>query len=149
MMTDAGPVFVDSNILVYAAVESSVFNQRSVDALSVLWSRGVRLCISRQVLREFASVLTRPGLFDPPFNTSTACTAVQDLINDFDLLEDGPQTTESWLQLLARFDVQGKQVHDANIIATMLSHKVECLLTHNAADFARYGSLVRLLPLPD
>ena len=32
----------------------------------------------------------------------------------------------------------GKQVHDANIVATMLAHGVGRLLTFNVADFQRF-----------
>lgn len=32
----------------------------------------------------------------------------------------------------------GKQVHDANIVATMLAYGVPALLTHNGRDFERF-----------
>jgi predicted nucleic acid-binding protein len=37
-------------------------------------------------------------------------------------------------------------VHDANLVATMLAHGITRLLTFNAADFRRFGSLVELVP---
>ena len=39
----------------------------------------------------------------------------------------------------------GKQVHDANIVATMLANGVTPLLTFNAADFRRFGSRIELV----
>ena len=41
--------------------------------------------------------------------------------------------------------VGGKQVHDANIVATMLARGVTRLLTFNAADFRRFEPLVELI----
>ena len=65
----------------------------------------------------------------------------------FRVVEDGPGVTAELLRLLAAVTVQGRQVHDANIVATMLAHGVPNLLTHNAADFARYAPAVTVLPL--
>ncbi|MEH2170887.1 MAG: hypothetical protein V7K41_30400 [Nostoc sp.] len=41
----------------------------------------------------------------------------------------------------------GKQVHDANIVATMLVYGIPQLLTHNTSDFARFSGLITVLPL--
>ncbi len=49
--------------------------------------------------------------------------------------------------LLADVECSGKQVHDANVIATMLAHGVGTVVTMNVTDFAgfeRYVSLVEL-----
>ena len=43
--------------------------------------------------------------------------------------------------------VAGKQVHDANIVATMLAHGERRLLTSNAKDFRRFGQRVQLIAL--
>ena len=55
--------------------------------------------------------------------------------------------TAKLLDLLLQFPSGGKQVHDANIVATMLVHGVPKLLTHNTADFARFSSVIEVLPL--
>ncbi len=38
-----------------------------------------------------------------------------------------------------------RQVHDANIVATMLAHGERLLLTFNHADFRRYGDRIALV----
>ena len=43
--------------------------------------------------------------------------------------------------------VAGKQIHDANIAATMLAHGERRLLTLNARDFWRYGERIELVKL--
>ena len=39
----------------------------------------------------------------------------------------------------------GRQIHDANIVATMLAHRTRRLVTFNVADFRRYGAEIELL----
>ena len=38
--------------------------------------------------------------------------------------------------------VGGRQIHDANIVATMLAHGERRLLSFNGADFRRYGDRI-------
>ena len=51
------------------------------------------------------------------------------------------------LAMLAQVPCGGKQVHDANIVATMLVCGVSRLLTHNTADFARFSPWITVIPL--
>ena len=50
--------------------------------------------------------------------------------------------------LCREVSVAGKQVHEANIVATMLTHGERRLATFNVKDFRRYGQRVQLVPLP-
>jgi predicted nucleic acid-binding protein len=52
------------------------------------------------------------------------------------------------LELLAAHPSAGKQVHDANIVATMQVHDVHRLLTFNTGDFRRFAGIIDLEPLP-
>ena len=63
----------------------------------------------------------------------------------FDILEDGPYVTNTLATLCRDVPVAGKQVHDANIVATMLAHGERRLLTFNARDFRRYGKRIKLV----
>ena len=65
----------------------------------------------------------------------------------FRTVEDSALVTAKLLDLLSQFPSGGKQVHDANIVATMLVHGVPTLPTHNTADFARFSSVIEVLPL--
>jgi len=67
--------------------------------------------------------------------------------SQFRVTEDGPQVTEKLLELMEQVAIGGKQVHDANIVATMLVHGVHNLLTHNTGDFARFSQFITVLPL--
>ena len=45
--------------------------------------------------------------------------------------------------------IVGKQVHDANIVATMQAYQIPYLLTANIGDFNRFSTLITLLPLEE
>ena len=67
------------------------------------------------------------------------------LLENFDILEDGPQVTDALIALCREVPVGGRQIHDANIVATMLAHGERLLLTFNTADFRRYGDRIELV----
>ena len=66
----------------------------------------------------------------------------------FDVLEDGQAVTDMLATLCRDVRVAGRQVHDANIVATMLAHGERRLATFNTKDFRRYGQRLQLVPLP-
>ena len=55
--------------------------------------------------------------------------------------------TTNLLTLLQAVSVLGGRVHDANIVATMQAYGIAKLLTHNTSDFARFASVISILPL--
>jgi hypothetical protein len=63
----------------------------------------------------------------------------------YQVAEEGPLVTA---QLLA-FLEQGLscQVHDTNIVATMLTYGIQRILTNNPDDFAPFASLITIIPL--
>ena len=52
---------------------------------------------------------------------------------------------ETLAALCREIPVGGKQVHDANIVATMLAHGERRLLTFNIRDFRRYTGHIELM----
>lgn len=65
----------------------------------------------------------------------------------FEVLEDGPRVMGMLVGLCRNVAVAGKQVHDANIVATMLTHNERQLLTFDGSDFRRYGDRIELIEL--
>lgn len=62
----------------------------------------------------------------------------------FRLAEDGPRVRVRLLTLLATYPISGKQVHDANLVATMLVYGITRLLTFNVADFRRFADVITI-----
>ena len=43
----------------------------------------------------------------------------------FTYLPDTQEVLENWLELVTRFDIKGKQVHDARLVPAIQTHNVE------------------------
>jgi predicted nucleic acid-binding protein len=140
-------VFVDTNILVYANLAQSPFHSQAVHRLRELEGHGCALTASRQVLREYLAVMSRPDVFTEAIPLSSLIMDVKNFAAGLVILDDTELVTCKLLELIERFSVTGKQVHDANIVATMLVHDLPTLLTHNTKDFTRYHTLFDTLPL--
>ena len=97
------------------------------------------------MLREYLAVVTRPQAWAAPLAMADALDDVDRMSHDFELLEDGPSVTEALIALCREVAVGGRQIHDANIVATMLAHGERRLLTFNTADFRRYSDRIDLV----
>jgi predicted nucleic acid-binding protein len=115
--------------------------------LGELREMGCMLWISRQVQREFLATLSRPKLFPVPLSLDTILSTLAEFEASFSVAEDREGTMRRLCELLRKVPVGGRQIHDANIVATMLDYGVSSLLTNNMADFVPFGSFVELLPL--
>jgi predicted nucleic acid-binding protein len=95
----ANPIFLDTNILVYANVASAPLHQAAIAAIQNLWDNGNELWVSRQVLREFLVTVTRPQTFAAPQSVSTVLARVRYFQTQFKIVEDSSEVME---RLLAR-----------------------------------------------
>ena len=143
----ADALFVDTNILVYANVTTAPEHHHAVACLTEIDAVGLEAWLSRQILREYLAVLSQPGITHSPVPLSALPQDIEDFESSFSIAEDGPTVTKALSNLLRRIPAAGKQIHDANIVATMQVHGVRRLLTHNGADFARYAVDITVLPL--
>ena len=141
----AAPAFVDTNVLLYASRPNAGEHARARAALSRMRQDGVPLWLSRQVFREYLAAATRPQASGPALAMADAIADVQGLQAAFNVAEDGPGVFGRLLQLLATHPGGGKQVHDANLVAAMLEHRIARLLTFNAADFRRFEPLIEVV----
>jgi predicted nucleic acid-binding protein len=142
-------VFLDTNVLVYASLKGSPFSTAARTRLTELEDTGSSLWISRQVLREFLAVTTRPGTIAPEPTVLELLQSVRQFESSFLIADEDSAVTTCLIDLIQSRVIRGKQVHDANIVATMLRHGVQWLLTHNTGDFIRYKQEIKILPLLD
>ncbi len=75
-------MFVDTNILVYASVVGAPNRDAAQAALMRIASVGEALRISRQVLREFTAVISRPRTWARAQNAAEAVSAAVALAQD-------------------------------------------------------------------
>ena len=65
-------ILVDTNIIVYATVQESPFHRQARARLAALRKEGIDLWVSRQVIREYLAVVTRPLAVSDPMTGSQA-----------------------------------------------------------------------------
>lgn len=140
-------LFVDTNILVYATDGLSPWYQTANEALQTARDLDVELFISTQILREYLAATTRIN------RTGSGAPLIDILANinvfrtEFTVVEENLSVFAALLNLLQRFPTAGRQVYDANIVATMQVYGIPHLLTHNTADFTRFAQAIAILPL--
>lgn len=140
-------IFVDTNILTRATIVTAPLHEKARAVLEKLWEDGAELWISRQVVREYIANVTRPQTYSQPLPAASVIAQVQRFQAQFKIADDEAQVTVQLLRLLNTIPVGGKQIHDTNIVATMLVIGIPTLFTHNINDFARFSSYITLLPL--
>jgi predicted nucleic acid-binding protein len=134
----ADPVFIDTNLLVAASVSAHPSHGVASAYLGRLATDGAPACISGQVCREFLVVLTRQPVEGRAFSVDEALAALDTWRRACVVLEEDGAVLAELLGLVRRHGVKGKQVHDANIVATMRANGLSRLATLNAGDFARF-----------
>ena len=144
--TDASPVFLDTNVLVYSVIPESPRCFESRRLIERLEEQDCELWISRQVLREFFAVVSRPNVLATQATQAEIQTVLRSLERRYCLAEENSLVTEQLFLLLDQVSVGGRQIHDANIVATMLAFDIRRLATYNVSDFGRFGALIELLP---
>jgi predicted nucleic acid-binding protein len=137
----AEPIFLDTNILVYASVDSSPFYTSARAQIDAYEDINTPIWISRQVIREFLATLVRPHL-GIPITTITA--AARQFEVRFRVAEESPLVTVQLLLLLE--EGRSTQVHDTNSVATMQSVGIQHILTNNPDDFQAYAHLITIIP---
>lgn len=143
----ADRALLDTNVLLAATDQARRTHHSSLAVLNEWPAQGVVLYTSGQILREYLGVATRPiahnglGLTLPD-----ALDNVQALRGRLHCLAETDKVHDRLLELLGDVPCTGKQVHDANIVATALVHGIDTIATNNLADFTQFGKYVRALP---
>ena len=143
----ADPVFLDTNVLVAASVTAHPSHDRAIALVTRLLSDQVPLAISTQICREFIVVLTRQPVEGRTFSTQEAVDVLDRWRSTCTVFEDDQAVLAELIATVRRYDVKGKQVHDANVVATMRANGIARLATLNVSDFHRFEDEIRLEPL--
>lgn len=146
---DNSPVFIDTNILLRANVASAPQHTACFEALRTLRKAEAVLWLSRQVLREYMVNVTRPQTFMTPLDADTVVERVRYFKTRFRVANETDEVNEQLLKLVKRIPIGGKQIHDANLVATMLVYDIPRLLTLNPVDFRRFSAQITVLTLAD
>ena len=128
-------MFVDTNVLVRAHMDGAPYHDmwrnRRTGTLELkigeeVLASAARLCVS------ILAVVTRPQSWSPPLSMTDALDNMRWMMNTFQILEVmDPHVTNMLMVLCRQIPIGGRQIHDANIVATMLAHGERRLLTFN------------------
>jgi len=144
----AESIFLDTNLLVAASAEAHPSHAMAAALIARLVAERVPMVISVQVCREFLSVMTRQPLGAArALTVAEALAALEGWRRPCVVLREDDTVLAELLALVRKHDVKGKQVHDANIVATMRVHGIDRLATLNATDFKRFVDEIALEPL--
>lgn len=132
---------LDSGILLRLTDETDLQHDLVCNAVDLLVNRRDDLLITTQNIAEFWNVATRPkannGLELPPAEVARLfANAIEPLIA---VLPERETVQEEFRRLLVQYNVVGKQVHDARLVAMMLAWQVTHVLTLNERNFQRFG----------
>jgi predicted nucleic acid-binding protein len=137
-------MLIDTNVLLAATVAAAPRHQAALRLIASLAAGQRPGFICPQVLREFYAAATRPASgagLRPGFGfaPAEAAAAVVAFRAQFAALPEDDAVTTELLRLVLRYDVTGKQAHDANLVATARRHDVGRIATLDRRDFARFA----------
>lgn len=139
------PVFIDTNVLVCATLGDSTHCFAARRLIDQLERANTELWISQQVLREFVASMTRPQGPSAPLPIHEVITLTRQIERRFCVAEEHQLVREQLYLLIEQIPTGGRQIHDANLVATMLAFGVRRLATFNTADFQRFKGLIELV----
>jgi predicted nucleic acid-binding protein len=137
----AEDLFLDTSLVVAATVAAHPAHVTARQYLAEQQAKGAAFCISSQICREFLVVLTRQPVSGRSFTVDEAIDALDQWRKACTVLGENDLTLQRCVDLVSQHDVHGKQVHDCNIVAVMLTHGVPRLATRSAPDFKRYAEI--------
>ncbi len=137
--------FLDTNILVSATDRSRAHHSRALSLFHEVPKQGGHLVGSGQTIREYLVVVTRPldenGL---GLTAHQACQNVSQFSQHLHVLAEDERVRSHLTDLVRRYRVTGKRIHDANIVATMVAGGIHYCLTDNPTDFRVFKEITVL-----
>ena len=141
-------IAVDTNLLVYAHREDSVWH-READALIVRLAESPRpWAIAWPCIHEFLAIATHPKIYNPPTPAMRALEQVDCWLESPSLRLLG-ESAGYWPRLRALIEnskIAGPMIHDGRVAALCLEHGVTELWSADR-DFSRFAPLKVKNPL--
>jgi predicted nucleic acid-binding protein len=140
------PYLLDTNILLRYANTTDPEHALVRQAVDTLLARLELLCYTQQNRREFWNAATRPAASNGiGLTVAEAARWLLGIDRVASRLPEVPAAGPEWDRLVVQYQVVGKGVHDAQLVASLLVHRITHLLTLNVADFARYAGEVTVV----
>lgn len=135
-------IFADTNVLLSATDEGRDSHRDALQLISDSPQCGVHLVACGQIFREYLVVATRPmsqnGLGLP---SRDALANIDQLQRNITLVDESTNVATRLRRLVEQCQLAGKRIHDANIVAVMLSNGIQVLVTDNPTDFEAFDAI--------
>lgn len=145
MVTMAASVFIDTNVLLRFTLFGRLKDPKDETACRDYINRhielGTEMWISAQVIREFCVQATSRKTLVIPLTSREAAQMAESFSTLFQIADETSAVRAKFIELLDSYDVPSRQIHDANIAATVLSFGINTLCTTNQKDFRRYREI--------
>lgn len=140
-------ILLDTNVLVCLSNPGSPERQACRNYLTSLMAEGHKPVFCTQVVYEFWTVATRPNTVNGlGWDAMKTRFEIELFSSQFALLHDTPDVFDLWLGLVTTYDLKGKRIHDAHLLATMQANGVTQILTWNPSDFPPVEGIAILTP---
>lgn len=141
----AASVFIDTNVLLRFTLFGRMKDPKDElacrDQIIRYFELGTDLWISGQVIREFCVQATNRKTLVNPLTSKEAVHRAASFPRLFQIADETSAVRKKFIELLDNYKVPSRQIHDANIAATMLAYGIDTLCTTNPKDFRRYRDI--------
>jgi predicted nucleic acid-binding protein len=140
-------VLFDTNVLIYLANETDKYHTAARVAFENLLRADVRLWMTAQNAVEFWAVSTKsPAANGIGLSVGQVELQLRSLETKIQLLPESATVHATWRRIVQQLAVQGRQVYDARLVASMEIYNIRAILTKNTRDFERYASVEAIDP---
>jgi predicted nucleic acid-binding protein len=133
---------LDTNVALRWALPVDPLSPLIREAVFRIHDGGSDAYVTAQVLIELQALATRPvaanGL---GFTTANASGLARQIETVFPLLPETAEIYPLWRTLVDSWDIRGRQVFDARLVAVMQAHRIEHILTLNPGHFRRFNAV--------
>ncbi len=141
-MNISEPLLLDSNVLVYAHNEDSLFHSQAIELIAKVIKGEIFGSLASQNLLEFYSIITDKRRLTNPISPKLATELIdQYLSSPFEIIYPNINTNKIMAGLLKKSQIKDGQIFDVFLIATMLSNNIRNIVTANAADFEKFDGI--------
>ena len=137
-------ILVDTNLLLRSIETGHVHRQAAIDSVIQL-QQSEDLVVVPQILMEFYAAVTR-GENSLHLSPDEAIAELAKIKTNFELYEETPHVFPTWEMLVAKYKLKNRHVFDLRIVANMLIHGIESILSFNDAHFAPFNEIRVLNP---
>jgi predicted nucleic acid-binding protein len=126
-------ILIDTNVLIYAFDETSVFHQKSIE---IFENTKNNLFVATKNISEFFAVCTKLNL-----DLELTLGFFSDIKENFTILKPTDQSLDIFEKLIKKYKPKGNKVYDIEIVSVMLSNQLKKVATANIDDFINISEI--------